>query len=342
MAISYTPVDIRGHAVEPIFEEILYANKTIEKGYVVFNDRIKANTIISEGSVDVTAQLYTGQALSSSGSMTVTDRAVTPLKLEYKQTFLEEALRTSRFNRDMKPGAWNIESNEFASKVLATYGANVSEDAEAKFWGAISSTTKTAIAALTPGAGQGSITAATQTAVAALTADATGMDGVFAKLLYDNGALGSYIKVTGTTVTSSNIAAEFSKIYQAIPANVLENTKAGQEAVIWAPRAWKQLIKIANNAVGAAQQVNFLVEGSGASERIFYNGVEIFFVPTPNNLMAYANSRDAISWNTDLVDDVTRFEVGKVANDGDLKFVRAIYTMAAHVVRAANGVLYGG
>ena len=29
MAISYTPVDIRGVAVEPILEEVLFANKTI-------------------------------------------------------------------------------------------------------------------------------------------------------------------------------------------------------------------------------------------------------------------------------------------------------------------------
>ena len=340
MAISYSPVDIRGNAVEPIIEEILYANKTIANGYVVFNDRIKANTIISEGSVDVTAQLYTGSALSSSGSMTVTDRAVTPIKLEYKQTFLEESLRSSRFNRSMKPGAWEIESSEFASSVLAMYGDNVSQDAESIFWGGITAAQKVSIAALSPGASQGSMTAATQTAVAALTAGL--VDGVFSKLLYDNSALGGYIKVTGTTVTSSNIATEFAKIYAAIPANVLENTKPGAEVVIYAPRAWKQLIKVANNAVGAAQQVNFLVEGSGATEKVSYNGVEILFVPTPNNLMAYANSRDAISWNTDLIDDVTRFEIGKVANDGDLKFVRTIYTMAAHVTRATIGVLYGG
>lgn len=340
MAISYTPVDIRGHAVEPIIAEILYANKTISKGYVVFNENIKANTIISEGSVSVTAQLYTGAALSSSGTITVTDRAVTPTKLEYKQTFLEESLRTSRFNRSMKKGAWNIESSEFGSQVLSMYGDNISEDAESIFWGGITSATKTAIAGLTPGAGQGSITAATQTAVAALTAGF--IDGVFAKVLYDNGALGSYLKVTGTTVTSSNIAAQFALIFAAIPANVLENTKPGAEVVIYAPRAWRQLILIANNAVGAAQQVNFLVEGSGESEKISYNGVEILFVPAPNSLMAYAQSRDAISWNTDLVDDVTRFEVGKVANDGDTKFLRTIYTMAAHVTRAANGVLYGG
>jgi hypothetical protein len=69
MAISYTPVDIRGVAVEPILEEVLFANKTISDGYVTFNDNIKAGTIFTEAGVDVTAQLYTGSALSSSGSI---------------------------------------------------------------------------------------------------------------------------------------------------------------------------------------------------------------------------------------------------------------------------------
>jgi len=257
MAISYTPVDIRGVAVEPILEEVLFANKTISDGYVTFNDNIKAGTIFTEAGVDVTAQLYTGSALSSSGSINITDRTITPTKLEYKQTFLQEALRTSRFNRTMNPGAFNIESSEFASTVLAMVGPNVSQDAESIFWGGITSATKTAIAALTPNAAQGSITAATQTAVAALTAGL--VDGVFAKVLYDNAAVGGYIKVTGTTVTAANIAGEVSKIFLAIPAENLNDTVS--PTVIYCPRSWKQLCYNANNAVGAAQQVNFVITG---------------------------------------------------------------------------------
>jgi hypothetical protein len=42
---------------------------------------------------------------------------------------------------------------------------------------------------------------ASQTATAALVAGQ--VDGVFAKVLYDNAAIGGYIKVTGTTVTSA-------------------------------------------------------------------------------------------------------------------------------------------
>lgn len=339
MAISYTPVDIRGVAVEPILEEVLFANKTVGEGYVTFNDNIKAGTIFTEAGVDVTAQLYTGSALSSSGSLNITDRTITPTKLEYKQTFLQESLRTSRFNRSMSPGAWNIESSEFASTVLAMVGPNVAQDAESIFWGGITSATKTAIAALSPGAGQGSMTAATQTAVAALTAGL--IDGVMAKVLYDNSAVGSYIKVTGTTVTASNIAAEMAKIFLKIPAENLNDTVS--PTVIYCPRAWKQLCYNANNAVGAAQQVNFVISGEDFSKsKVYYNGIELLFVPMPNDLMAYAQRKAAVSWNTDLTDDINRFEVGKLVNDGDVQFVRSIYTLAANVGQASKGVLYGG
>ena len=338
MAISYSPVDIRGKAVEPILEEVLFANKTIADGYVTFNTDIKAGTIFTEASVDVTAQLYTGAALSSSGAMNISDRTITPVKLEYKQTFLQESLRAARFGRSMNPGAWNIESNEFASTVLALVGPNVSQDAESIFWGGITSATKTAIAALTPGTAQGSMTAATQTAVAGLTAGL--VDGVFAKVLYDNGAIGGYIKVQGTSVTSSNIAAECAKIYAAIPAELLADTVS--PVVIYAPRSWRQLARIANNAVGAAQQINFLFDSAANDAKCYYNGVELLFVPAPTNNMAYAQRKAAVSWNTDLMDDVNRFEVGKLVNDGDTQFVRSIYTLAANVGQATKGVLYGG
>jgi len=97
MAITGTQIDIRGKAVEPILEEVLFANKTVSEGYVTFATDIKAGTVFTEAGVDVTAQLYTGSALSSSGSMNIVDRIITPTKLEYKQTFLQEALRAGRF-----------------------------------------------------------------------------------------------------------------------------------------------------------------------------------------------------------------------------------------------------
>lgn len=329
MALNYTSVDLRGSVVETILEEVFFANKTVGKGYVTFNDNIKAGTIFTEAGVNVTAQLYTGQALSSSGSIDITDKYITPIKLEYKQTFLEEALRASRFNRDMAAGAWQIESDEFNSKVLAMMGPACSEDAERQFWAGVTSAGKTNIAATT------GLTSTSRAKIAALTAG--NIDGVISKVLYD-GAIGAAIQVTATTVTAANCAAEYAKIYAAIPAENLEDMVS--PVVMYAPRAHKQLMKIANNSVGAAQQINFLFEGTGSDERCFYNGVEVYFVPISGDFV-YAQRPAAVSWNTDLLDDVSRFETGKVANDGDLKFVRTIYTLAANVGQASKGVIYG-
>ena len=340
MAISYTsPTTIYGPNLVPVLRELFFENNTIGKGYVTFNDNMKAGTLITNADITVTAQAYTGAALSNSGAITLTERAVTLTKLEYKQTFVDETIRTSRFNQSMKKGAWEIESNEFNTKVLGMYAPKVSQDAETLFWGGVTSTAKSAVAGLTPGAGQGSITAAAQTAFAALTAGL--VDGIFSKAFYDNGAIGSYIKVTGTTVTAANIAAEVGKIFAAIPEVCLN--QANDPVYIYCPRAWKQLVYNANNAVGAAQQINFVIDGTNfADSRVFYNGIELLFVPVPNDLWAYANNVSRVMWNSDSMDDVTKVEIGKVANDGDTKFIRAIYTIHAHISSPANGVLYGG
>jgi hypothetical protein len=86
-----------------------FANKTISDGYVTFNDNIKEHNF-TEAGVSVTAQLYTGSALANLGSLNVTDRLISPIKLTNKLS-LQEALRNSRFNTTMKGGAWEIVLN---------------------------------------------------------------------------------------------------------------------------------------------------------------------------------------------------------------------------------------
>lgn len=340
MGITYTGQStIKGPNLVPVLQEIFFTNQTVSSSWVTFNDDMKEGTIITSASITATAQAYTGASLSASGGISITDRVVSLTKLEYKDTFVEESIRAGRFNTSMAKGAWEIESNEFNTKVLGMYAPKVSADAERLFWGGVTSATKTAVAALTPGTAQGSITAAAQTAFGTLTAGL--VDGIFSKAFYDNGAIGSYIKVTGTTVTSANIAAEIAKIYAAIPAEMLAD--AADPVLIYCPRAWKQLAYNANNTVGAAQQINFQIEGGNfATSRVFYNGVEMVFIPSPSNLWAYANRVSRVMWNSDSTADMSKVEIGKVANDGDTKFIRAIYTIQAHIADAAKGVLYGG
>jgi hypothetical protein len=61
-------------------------------------------------------------------------------------------------------------------------------------------------------------------------------------LPYKTASLGSYIKVAGATITSANIAAEYAKIYEAIPVVQREDTL--NPYILNAPLAHKALIKI--------------------------------------------------------------------------------------------------
>lgn len=335
MAISYTVVDIRGKAVEPIIEELLFDNKTVADNLVSFETDVKAETIFTENDNTVTMQAYSSGAPTSGGTLGLVDTAVTPVKFMYYQEFDPNALRSSRFKRDMKAGAWNIESSEFGSKVLGAYGRLISQDVESKFWNNILGATQTAIAGLSPGVGQGAVGAAEQTYAASLTAGQ--FDGVVTRMIYNGGAVGGRYKVAGTTITSSNIATEYGKVYAAIPSVVLQN---GQMPFIYAPYSHKQLINIYN--VGATYRDLFSVTNMGqATEKYFYNGVEIKFVPLPENCIIAAKP-EHIYWCTDLLSDINEFKVDKIANNREDMFVKNIMTIFAHIVNQSKNVLYLG
>lgn len=64
MAISYTgQTTIYGPNLVPVLREIFFENQTISSGWVTFNDDMKAGTLITNASISVTAQAYTGAAL---------------------------------------------------------------------------------------------------------------------------------------------------------------------------------------------------------------------------------------------------------------------------------------
>ena len=109
---------------------------------------------------------------------------------------------------------------------------------------------------------------------------------------------------------------------------------------IYAPLAHQQLIKIANNAVGAAQQVNFLVEGSGTSEKISYNGIEIKFVPLVG-FMVLADPR-YLKVIMDLMSDMSGLNIGEVGEGAMQRFIKNIQTLATWVTNQRYITLYGG
>lgn len=334
MALSATIVDIRGKAYEPIIEEILFSNNTVENNLVAFETDVKSESIFTENVNTVTMQAYTTGVPSSAGTLGVVDTLITPVKVMYYNEFAMESLRSSRFKRTMKAGAWETASSEFEKSVLTNYGSLISLDAESKFWNGATTATKAAIAALTSGVPNNQVGAAEKTYAAA--APTNLIDGVITRMIYNGGALGTRIKVAGTTITSANIDAEYAKLYAAIPAVVLGGN-ATSEPYIYAPYSHKQFINIFN--INATYRDKFSV--SDDKKKYFYLGVEIKFVPVAENVMIAAVP-DNIVWCTDLLSDLNFMEVNRIANNRDDQFIKNVFTLFAHVVNQKFNVLYVG
>jgi hypothetical protein len=340
MAITYSKVDIRGVAAEPIIEEILFENQTISKGLVTFETDVKAETIFTEASATATLQEFVCGLPTSAGALSAFDSVVTPKKAMFYQEFCPDNLRFSRFKRDMQAGAWNNMSSEFERIVIGgIYAKKMSLALENEFWNGATAATKTAVAALTAGTANNAVGAAEKTAVAALTASQ--IDGVLVKMIYNDSnatqtpALGTRIKVAGTTITAANVKAEFDKIYAAIPAEVLANT---EQPIIYAPKNIKQIIVAANNVVS---DFNKPFDVNPAATEFYFNGLLIEFVPTPNNVIIVA-LKSHLFWVTDLANDNNTMKIDKIAENREDMFIKSVLSIGAHVANQKFNVLYVG
>jgi hypothetical protein len=334
MALSYTAVDIRGVAFKDILGEILFDNRTVSDGYVTFADEVKANTVFTDTAHTIALQAYTSGQPTGSGTIGVVDTIVTPTKLLAYDTFNMEALRTGRFNRDMKPGAWSMTSSEFEATVLNGISPYISQAAESLFWNAAKTATKTAVAALTAGTAQTSVGAAEKTYVAAAP---TGLiDGIVTKLIYNNAAVGKRVKVAGTTIDSSNIFTEYGKLYTGVPAQVLHSKI--EVPFIYAPYTHLALINQFNTANTYKSDVFVVDMNTG---KYIFQGIEIKFVPLPENTMVVA-CKSSLVWATDLTDDLNYLEINKVYNNADDMFYKAVFLIENHVRNQKFITLYVG
>lgn len=347
MPINFTGSTRNHSELEQITEELYQDSKTLRERVIDIEEGHKSGTDVYESKVSVAMTALNTGEVTATGDIDL-DFSSTPVSLvafNYEDRINDNSLKGTRFEKSMKAGAYEVVSDEFDKKVLIQIQPAIGADIESKLWNGATAATKTAIAALTPGAGQGSITAAAQTAVAAM--PTTLFDSLVTRILYNNSqakttpgaGLGDYVKVTGTTVTSTNIATEYGKLYAGADQKVINNT--GELPRIFAPLADRQLIKIANNAVGAAQQINFLVEGAGANEKIYYNGIEIEFHPI-GATFRILTLPSYLKVLTDATSDLNSLQIDKVANGAMQRYIKNTQAMATWVTNQRYITLYGG
>jgi hypothetical protein len=340
MPLDYTgKVVVRGSQIAEIAVEQLYADKSISEGIISLNTDSKHGVVKTETSNDVNEQAYTGQALTADGNFTLFDYQVNLVKTEFKVDILQDTLRNTIMGEDMAKGAANIDAPRFMQLAADQLGAKMAYKAQTQRWVGVTAATKTAIAALVAAAPQGSISTSTKAVIAGL--PTTLRDGWLAVSLYNSlnatkaAGVGKYIKVVSSAVTSANIAAEYAKIYSAIP--VVQRDDTASPYILNAPLSHKAFIKIANNSVGAASNKNFLDEGGVIS----YNDIKINFVELPADVVLGA-PKGSLALNMDLQSDDNTMEVGEYAGGSDVKYFRGINAWACHVSRQEFNLVYGG
>lgn len=343
MAITYTGTKVAQSEYTDIIQEVYSDSPTFRGETIEIVEGHKSGMDIYESSAEVTfSDANYGQVTADNVALKAQKSTVNLKTFNVEGIIDESSLLGTRFQKSMKDGAYEVVSDEFDQKVLIQVQPATSAKLESWVWNGATAATKVAIAALTPGAGQGSITAAAQTKVAAM--PTTLFDSIPATMLYNDSnskatagaGLGDYIKVTGTTITTSNIVSEYVKIFNAIPNEIIVLT--GDDApVIFAPKAHYKLIKAVNRVQGAALQENFV--GSSFNDMSF-NDVKIVFVDLVDFVICAQKYN--LKLVMDLMSDSSQLIIEKEANASTRRILKIINTMTTWVVKQKWNVLYNG
>jgi hypothetical protein len=347
MAVTFTGTKLPQSELAEIQLELYQDSATFRDRIIDIQEGHKSGADVYESSVGVTFKAATSGAVTADGTIAtaVNKTAVSLGRIEVSDVIDESTLLDTRFQKSMAAGAFNLVSSEYDNAVLQQITPAIGEGLENLIWDGATAAQKIAIAALVPGAPQGSISAGAQVLAAAMPVNL--VNSIPAIILHNasqakavpGAGLGEYNKVLAiAAVTSATIAAEYGKMYAVAPSKIVNNKV--DAPCIFAPLGDMQLIKVANNSVGAASNKNFLVEGSGATEKISYNGIEIKFVPLVG--FRILTLPKYLKILMDLTSDASSLEVGQVANGAQQRWYKNVQAFTTWVTNQRYITLYGG
>lgn len=320
---------------ETLFYEIIHIAPTLKNKLVNIIDGVKHNVTITDISSVVTLAPYqaTGQPTAVGGDgIVVSDLKIIPYKFQHYTEFDMNMLRGTRFDEKMLGGAINILSNEFVQSAMTVFAPRIADACETLFWNGSKAATATAVAALTPGA---HVTARGQAYVAA--SPVSYIDGIVTKLLYNyftntSGAVGTCRIVAGTTLSSSNIFDELTKVYAAIPSKTFVN-RYGVKPMIYVPYSVQQMIDVYNTS--QTYRSKFVVTG----DKYYLNQCEIVFVGLADNTCV-ASIPNELQWLLDSENDENAIKIDKFVDPRDDYFEKCVFTQECAFINEADKVLY--
>lgn len=344
MADTHTGTKYPQTIVEEIFTEVYAESRTLRELLINVDENHKSSTEVTETITTVTQQAYSADGVTMSGAGSDNDLFSTVVnlnKFQYDGKVLYSHLNNTRFEKSIKEGAMNFESDEYKRKVLINIVPAIGNDLDKAIWNGATAAKKVSVAALVAGAGQGSLTASGQTAVAAMPTNQ--FNSIVATIIHNDSnakavagaGLGDYRKVlTPTTVTSANIAAEYLKLYNTHFAACPDSDENVHK--IFAPLADKALMVAANK--GATTVNPDFVEVNG---KWTYNGYAVEFVPMSNTFRIFANP-NFLLFLTDKANDAQTIEQERGVNLADYNVWKAISYAETFPVNQRYITLYGG
>lgn len=339
-AITFTgPTSFTDEVYQELLTEIIFINDTIGKGSVRLFDSIKGSGRVRAISTTVASQAYSNSP-SASGGMALQERLIIPVKREFYDTFDYETIRNTAGSVDIAAGAANIIQDPFTSAIMGLVAGKTSRAVEAEFWNGATTATKSAVSALTAGTLQTEVSAAEKAYVAA--APSSYIDGVLTKLIYSDSvtpgtfAVGTRVKVAGTTLSATNIKDETDKVYAQFPDELINDPEAFAKAIIYMPMNCKKFIRQYNNNPLAFKDAFSIENGE-----FYYLGILIRFVPLPSNAMIAGNSMDFI-WATDLIADISSPLVDKLPAPAKNFYYELIFTLENWIFYQSAKVVYVG
>ncbi len=327
MAFTYSPVKYAGPHVGKIYTHVLEGNATVSQNLIRFYDTVKGEVNVTSMSGTAPFRKYKEDIRETdfatyTDTLAASDLTLTPQRMQSIVFFKMDDLRATRFGDSMKAGADNIESAEFESAVTSYLLPIYSRSFEDKIWTSITTATQTAIAA------SGTATASQKAWAATLTPTTDDVvDGIVAKMIVANP-----LDVAAGTIAVGNIATEYDKVLAALPSAVAGNP----DTVLFAPYSHRMMIRMANKS--QTYRDLFVVDG----EQMSYLGFPVKFVPLPENcVLAGRGGVDGdFVGATDLLNDLSSFEIGKVNNVGDQLFGKLVVSLATGVLVPSQKVLY--
>lgn len=299
-----------GKFLQEYIATALLSAPTLDKGLVTIKSNIKYKEPIKK---IATGNLLSNAScdFSATGSVTLTERVLTPKELQVNQQLCKKDFRSDWEAEEMGISVYDKLAPSFADFILARYAAGVAAENEVSFWRGATGTT-----------GQ--------------------YDGI-CTLIAADAALPASQEIAGTTVTASNVLVELRKIVSNIPPTILGK----EDLFIYLPVNMYYAYIQALGGFGASGLGAAGVGGQGTmwyqNQALSIDGIKVVLAEGLASNVAIAAQKSNLYFGTGLLDDMNEvrlIDTSETLGDQNVRIVMRM-TGCANYGFAEEIVTYG-